>query len=155
MICTIDKESEHMSSSTFNDRPERISAGQLLKVGALAIVAAVVANLLIRIIAVSLLGIGQEFPPLSWGPPIVFTIMGVLGAVIIFAVVARFSKRPTRLFRIIALVVLVLSLLPDIGLLSSNAMPGTSLGSVLTLMLMHVAAGAITIWLLTTRTSEQ
>ena len=137
------------------ERTERVAGGRLLKASALAIVASVVANLIIRVIAVSLLGIGQEFPPLSWGPPIVFTIMGVLGAIIVFAIIARFSKRPIRLFRIVALVVLVLSLLPDIGLLNSNAMPGTSLASVGARMLMHLAAGAITIWLLTTRTIEQ
>ncbi|MDQ2997428.1 MAG: DUF6069 family protein [Chloroflexota bacterium] len=143
-----------MSTSTLTDRTERIDNGRLLRVGALAIVASVIANLIIRIITVDLLGIGKEFLPLGWGPPIIFTIMGVLGAVAVFAIVARFSKRPIRLFRIIGLVVLVLSLLPDIGLLNANAMPGTSLGSVIALMLMHVAAGAITIWLLTTRTVE-
>src|SRR3954453_4372093 len=129
-----------MSTSTLAEQTERVASGRLLKAGALAIVASVIANLIIRIIAVNVLGIGQEFPPLSWGPPIVFTIMGVLGATIVFAIIARFAKRPIRLFRIIALVVLVLSLLPDIGLLSSNAMPGTSLGSVGALMLMHLAA---------------
>lgn len=144
-----------MATSTLTDRPERIATGRLLKVGALAIVASVVANLLIRIIFVNVLGIGQEFMPLGWGPPIIFTIMGVLGAVIVFAIIARFAKRPMRLFRNIALVVLVLSLVPDIMLLNANSMPGTSLGSVIGLMLMHVAAGAITIWLLTTQTIEQ
>jgi hypothetical protein len=144
-----------MSTSTLIDQPARVATGQLLKIGALAIGASLVANLLIRIIAVSVLGIGEGFMPLSWGPPIVFTIMGVLGAIIVFAIIARFAKRPIRLFRIIGVVFLVLSLLPDIGLLNSNAMPGTSLSAVLTLMLMHVAAGAITIWLLTTRTIEQ
>jgi len=135
-------------------RTEHIATARLLRVGALAIGASVVANLLIRIIAVNVLGIGKDFPPLGWGPPIVFTIMGVLGAIIVFAIVARFSKRPIRLFRIIGLVVLVLSLIPDIMLLRANTMPGTTLGSVLTLMLMHVATGVITIWLLTTRTIE-
>jgi hypothetical protein len=144
-----------MSTSPLTNRPERIAIGQLVRVGALAIAASIVANLIIRIIFVNLLGIGQEFPPLGWGPPIIFTIMGVVGAVIVFAVIARFARRPIRLFRIIALVVLVLSLLPDLMLLSANAMPGTSLGSVIALMLMHVAAGAITIWLLTTQTIEQ
>ena len=143
-----------MSTSTLTDRSERVASGRLLKIGALAIGASVVANLIIRVIFVNLLGIGTEFPPLGWGPPIIFTIMGVLGAVIVFAIVARFAKRPIRLFRIIGVVVLVLSLLPDLGLLNANAMPGTSLGSVIALMLMHVAAGAITIWLLTTRTVE-
>jgi hypothetical protein len=143
-----------MSESAFADRSERISSGSIWKIGALAIVASIIVNLIIRIIAVNILGIGSEFPPLGWGPPIVFTIIGVLGAVIVFAIVARFAKRPARLFRTIGLIVLVLSLVPDILLLTSNAMPGTSLGSVAALMLMHVAAGAITIWLLTTQTSE-
>jgi hypothetical protein len=143
-----------MSRSTFADRPERISSGRLWKIGAQAIAASIVVNLIIRIVAVNILGIGSEFPPLGWGPPIVFTIIGVLGAVIVFAIIARFAKRPSRLFRIIGLVVLVLSLVPDILLLTSNTMPGTSLGSVAALMLMHVAAGAITIWLLTTQTTE-
>jgi hypothetical protein len=147
-------ESNDMSTSTLSDRSERVASGRLLKVGALAIGASVVANLIIRIIFVNLLGIGSEFPPLGWGPPIIFTIIGVLGAVIVFAIIARVAKRPIRLFRIIGVVVLVLSLLPDLGLLSANTMPGTSLGSVLALMLMHVAAGAITIWLLTTQTVE-
>jgi hypothetical protein len=148
------KESEPMSSSTMTERTKQIASGQLAKAGALAVVASVAANLIIRIIAVNILGIGSDFPPLGWGPPIVFTIIGVVGAVIVFAIVARFAKRPTWLFRIIGLMVLLLSLLPDIGLLNSNAMPGTSLGSVVVLMLMHLAAGAITIWLLTTRTAE-
>jgi hypothetical protein len=144
-----------MSTSTLTNQTERVAGGQILKIGALAIGASVVANLLIRIIAVNVLGIGEGFMPLSWGPPIVFTIIGVLGAIIVFAIIARFAKRPTRLFRIIGVVVLVLSLLPDIGLLSANNMPGTSLSAVITLMLMHVAAGTITIWLLTTRTIAQ
>lgn len=143
-----------MSTSTYTDRAERIPSGRLWKVGGLAIVASVIVNLLIRIIAVNVLGIGSDFPPLGWGPPIVFTIIGVLGAIIVFAIIARFARRPTRLFRNIAVVVLLLSLVPDILLLTSNAMPGTSLGSVVSLMLMHVAAGAITIGLLTTQTAE-
>lgn len=143
-----------MSTSTLSDRAERVAGGRLLRAGALAIGASVIANLIIRIIAVNLLGIGEGFMPLSWGPPIVFTIIGVLGAIIVFAIIARFAKRPARLFRIVGLVALVLSLLPDIGLLTSNSMPGTSLAAVITLILMHVAAGAITIWLLTTRTTE-
>jgi hypothetical protein len=144
-----------MSTSALTNQTERIASGRVWQVGALAIGASVAANLLLRSIAVGLLGIGEGFPPLGWGPPIVFTIIGVLGAVIVFAIIARFARRPTRLFRIVGLVVLALSLLPDIGLLSSGAMPGTSLAAVITLMLMHLAAGATTIWLLTTRTIEE
>jgi hypothetical protein len=50
--------------------------------------------------------------------------------------------------------VLVLSFLPDIGLLQSNMLPGTSLAAVLTLATMHVVAWAITVWMLTTLARE-
>lgn len=132
----------------------QVKASRLWWVGPLAIVVSIVANLIVRVIAVSVLGVSEEFPPLGWAPPIMFTIIGVLGATIVFAIVARASKRPVALFRTIALVVLVISLVPDILLWTSNAMPGTSLAAVLALMLMHVITWAITITLLTRLTSE-
>src|SRR5689334_21612227 len=105
-------------------REERVSSRRLLWVGPLAIVAAVIANQIIRLIAVSLFNISPEFMALQVGPPFMFTIMGVLGAIIVYAVVGRISRRPIRLFRVIALVVLVLSFIPDIGLLTTGMMPG-------------------------------
>ena len=73
-------------------------------------------------------------------PVIGFTVVGVLGAVIVFALVARFARRPVRLFRRIALVVLLLSLVPDLSLLTSSPYADTTVQSVLVLMLMHVVA---------------
>jgi len=133
---------------------QRVRISRLLWVGPLAIVAAVIANLIIRTIAVSLLGISAEFPPLGFGPPVMFTVIGVLGATIVLAIVARFSKRPIALFRTIALVVLVISLIPDVLLYTSNGMPGTSLGAVLALMVMHAVAYAITVTLFSRMTAE-
>jgi hypothetical protein len=137
------------TSSQALERPERVALGRLLWVGPLAIVAAVAANLLIRLVAVALFDISPEFMPLQWGPPIFFTTIGVIGAIVVFAIVARFSKRPVRLFRTIALVVLVLSFIPDVLLLTSNSMPGTSPAAVLALMAMHVVTWAISVGLLT------
>src|SRR4051794_14039951 len=102
----------------------QVKASRLWWVGPLAIVASIIANLIIRVIAVSALGASAEFPPLSWGPPIMFTIIGVLGATVVFALVARSSKQPIALFRRIALIVLLVSLVPDVLLLTSDAMPG-------------------------------
>ena len=113
-----------------------------------------VANQIIRFLALSLFNISPEFPPLQPGPPLMFTVMGVLGAVIVFAIVGRFSRRPIRLFRTIALIVLVLTFLPDIGLLMTGAMPGTTPVAVGTLATMHVVAWAITVWTLTTLARE-
>ena len=133
---------------------ERVSYRRLLWVGPLAIVASVIANQIVRVLALALFDISPEFPPLQVGPPIMFTIMGVLGAIIVYAIVGRFSRRPIRVFRSIALAVLLLSFLPDIGLLRSNMLPGTSLAAVLTLATMHVVTWAITVWMLTTLARE-
>ena len=143
-----------VSAVSLPGREERVSGRRLLWVGPLAIVASVIANQIVRLIAVSLFNISPEFMPLQVGPPLMFTIMGVLGAVIVYAVVGRISRHPIRLFRVIALIVLALSFIPDIGLLISDMMPGTSTIAVATLATMHIVAGAITIWMLTTLARE-
>lgn len=143
-----------VSAASATAAEERVSGRRLLWVGPLTIIAAVVANQIVHFLAIALFNISPEFPPLQPGPPIAFTIMGVLGAVIVFAIIGRLSRRPIGLFRRIALVVLVLSFIPDIALLLTGAMPGTSLVAVGTLMLMHTVAWAITVWMLTTLARE-
>jgi hypothetical protein len=133
---------------------QRISFKRLLWVAPLAIVVSVIATQLVRLLFVALFDISPEFMPLQFGPPLAFTIMGVLGAVIVFAAVGRLSRRPIQLFRTIAVIVLVLSFLPDIGLLMTGMMPGTSPIAVAGLALMHVVVWAITVWMLTTLARE-
>src|SRR5262245_59290416 len=143
-----------VSAASAPEREERISGRRLLWVGPLTIIVAVIANQVVQLLALSLFNISPEFPPLQSGPPVAFTIMGVLGAVIVFAIVGRLARRPIRLFRRIALVVLLLSFLPDIALLATGALPGTSLVAVGTLAVMHVVAWAISVWMLTTLARE-
>jgi hypothetical protein len=143
-----------VSAASTPERVERVSGRRLLWVGPLTIIAAVVANQIVHLLALSLFNISPEFPPLQAGTPIAFTIMGVLGAVIVFAIIGRLSRRPIRLFRMIALIVLVLSFIPDIALLVTGAIPGTSLVAVGTLAVMHVVAWAVTVWMLTTLARE-
>jgi hypothetical protein len=128
---------------------ERTSLGRLAGVGALAVVLAVVANLVVRTLAVSFFA-SPEFPPLAVGPTVLFTAVGVLGATVVFGLIARFSGRPVRLFRRVALVVLLLSLVPDVLLLVAAPFPGTSVPAVLALMVEHVVAWAISVYALTT-----
>jgi hypothetical protein len=82
---------------------------------------------------------------------IVFTVIGALGAVLVFALVARFSRRPIRLYRIIATVMLVLSPIPDLLLFSflGGAVP------VAVLLLMHVATYLVCVGMLTTMTQAR
>jgi hypothetical protein len=128
---------------------ERVSFSRLLWVGPLTIVVATIASFIIQQIAVAVLRPDPAFLPLTLMPPIIFTIVGVLGAVIVFALVARFARNPIPLFRRIALITLAVTFIPDILMLITGFNPGTNLANVLVLMLMHVVAWAITVGMLT------
>ena len=132
---------------------ERVATRRLLWVGPLAVIASVAANVLLTMAAVRLFGLSSEFPPLAAGAIAMFTAVGVVGAVVVFALVARFSSRPITLFRRIALAVLLLSLLPDVAMLFSGE-PGATPAAVVWLMMTHVVAAAISVALLTTLTRE-
>ena len=132
-----------------------VSLGRLARVGALAVGLAVVLNVVIRTVAVSLLGIGEGFLPLGVGPTVFFTIVGMVGAVVVFGVILRFAQRPVRLFRKVALVVLLVSLVPDVMMLFSGSMPGTTVVGVITLMVEHVASWAVAVGVLTGSVGEE
>jgi hypothetical protein len=120
---------------------------RLLWVGPLAVLASIVGVLIVRVVAVAIL---QPDPlPLSlmWLTPIIFTAVLVTGAVLVFALVARFAKNPIRTYQVIAFVVLLLSLLPDVGYASSR-MPGANWPTAIALMVMHVVAWAICVSIL-------
>jgi hypothetical protein len=136
-------------TTTATGQTGRVDFRKLLWVGPLTIIAAIVANLIIQQIAAAALRPDPSFMPLSPPPPIMFTLIGVLGAVIVYAVVGRFAHRPIALFRRIALVALLVSLIPDVLLLLPGGMPGANLPNVIVLMLMHVVAWAISVNLLT------
>ncbi|QIN82185.1 hypothetical protein GBA63_05635 [Rubrobacter tropicus] len=127
-----------------------VPLGRLAMVGALTVVVAVVVNVVIRTVAVSVFGIGEGFQPLGVGPTVFFTVVGVTGAVVVFGLILRFARRPVRLFRRVALVVLVVSLVPDVLLLFAGSMPGVTAAGVGTLMIEHVATWAVAVGMLTT-----
>jgi len=88
----------------------------------IAVGGALAATLLIRFLALAVLQVPPEFPPLAGpGPTIFFTVVSGLAAVSVYALVRRMSKRPDALFRRIALVVLLFSFLPDLWLLTEGA----------------------------------
>ncbi len=136
-----------MTTTVVPTPAERVSLKRLLWAGPLAIVAAVIANWLVRTLALAVLDIPAEFQQLQTPAFLPFTVIGLLGAIITFAIIGRVSRRPVRTFQIVAAVVLVLSFLPDIGLLATGA-PGATLPGILVLMLMHVVAAGIVVWVL-------
>ncbi len=134
-----------IKSGRLPHRGDEIVLGRLLWVGPLAAVTAAVASVIFRTLSVTLLDIPSDFQPLTLGPVVVSSIVGALGATIVFAAVGRFARRPIRLFRIIAVVVLLLSFLNPVV-----ALPGASWSVLLTLWFMHVVVAVISVGLLTT-----
>lgn len=127
----------------------------MARVGVVTVLVAVVVNVVIRTVAVSVLGIGEGFPPLGVGPTVFFTVVGMTGAVVVFGLIARYARRPVRTFRRVALAVLLISLVPDVLLLFLVLIPGTTTAAVLTLMVEHVASWAVAVGALTRLAGEK
>jgi len=105
--------------------------------------AAVIFNTLVAVGAHVLFSVASTFQPLQPEDFLPATVLGVVGAVIVFALLARRTSQPTRIFQRIVMVVLPVSLLPDLSLLFLHLYPGTTFPAVGTLMLMHIATALI------------
>lgn len=122
------------------------------------IVIAVVGNLALRLSALALFDIPAEFPPLAVpGATVFFTVAGVGAGLAVSHLVGRLSSQPMRLFRRIVIAALILSLIPDVWLLTdgaAEAFPGATLPAVITLMAQHVFAAFVVVWMRTMRGFE-
>jgi hypothetical protein len=116
---------------------------RLLMVGSLIVLAAIVTNTLIALAAKALFPVAPTFQPLQPQSFIPSTVIGVVGAVTVFALLVRWTKQPARMFQRIAVVVLLVSLLPDLLLPFIPLFPGTTFPEVGALLLMHVATGLL------------
>ena len=132
-------------SGSFTQGRGQATRSRLLWVGLLAAMVAAAANSLVRVISVILFDIPPDFQPLTLGPVVISSVVGALGATVAFGIVIRFARRPIRLFRTVAVVVLLLSFLNPI-----LALPEASLQTILTLEFMHVVVAAVSVGLLTT-----
>jgi len=111
-----------MATTTYSSaaqRPERreeVSFARLLWVAPLTVAVAVVVNLAIKAIVLaldpSLSHMGQLGRPL-----VVLTLEGAIAAVVVFTIMAALVPRPIFWYRVVAVVALLISLLPDIALL--------------------------------------
>jgi hypothetical protein len=138
---------ERQENNMSNTNSE-INLRKLWWAGPLTVLAAILGVLVVRVLAVAILQPDPMPMALGWGAPILFTLVLVSGAVLVFALVGRFAKRPLRTYQIIAFVVLLLSLVPDV-LYASAPIPGASWPNAIALMVMHVVAWAITVLMLT------
>lgn len=124
---------------------EQVDSGRLWLAGLVAVVLAVVGNVIVGTLAQALFEIPPQFAPFQLPRYVLFTVIGMVGATIVFAVLPRVSQRPISLFQRVAVVALVLSFIPDLAMLFADAVPGATVPGVVTLMVMHVVAGVIAI----------
>ena len=130
---------------------EGISYERLPGVALLAALAAALANALVYFAASGLGTISQSvllpspmgLSPLTVGLVVITSAIGAIGASIVFAIIGLLARRPVRLFRIVAAVMLVLSLVPP------ATVPGVPVAMRLSLAVMHVVAWVVSVGLLT------
>lgn len=117
---------------------QQINYKRLWWIGLLALVASLASNITMRTIAGMLFPIPSTFTPLTWERLSLFTLIGVVGAVGVFALVGHFARHPRRTFLRIAVVTFVLSFIPNLVLLIENFIPDTTLPGTIVSGLMHV-----------------
>src|SRR5215469_3337209 len=135
---------------------EQVATRKLWWVGPLTLISAVLANSLIRTIAVAFFGVPGTFQYFQAAYVIGSTIMYLLLALIIFALVSRFARWPIRFYRVLAIIALLVSfLMPAMALGGLLPIPGMNVTIFWTMIVMHVVSAVIVVGLLTTLTREQ
>jgi len=127
---------------------DHFSLSRLWWLGPLTVIAALIANIAVRAVALALFAVSPLFPHFMWDHLVGFTLVSVTAAVVVFALVARSARRPLHRYRQIAAAVLILSLLPDAALFFGDDPTGSPV-AILALMVMHVVDAAICVSVLT------
>lgn len=129
---------------------ERVALGRLWWVTLLSIAAASAANLVVYLIATALFDGPRAFALLGPVPILVSTVLYLVGAAIVYALIGRLTRRPIRAFRAVAAVALLLSFLAPISAVFMMPAPDTpDATTVVVLIVMHIVAAIITVALFT------
>jgi hypothetical protein len=131
-----------------------VSRGRFALVGLGTVAAAVIANLLVYLLGSAVVGYDPQFVVLANASgSILFTVVPAIVAVLLYAALMRFTSNPARIFTNIAVVVLIVSLIPDLTYIP--LVPGASSAQTAILMLMHVVAAGVIVSMLTKLTRSQ
>jgi len=134
--------------------PHAVSRRRFVLVGLGTVIAAVLANLIVYFIGSLVVGYDPQFVVLADASgTILFTVVPAIIAVLLYAALMRFTRDPARIFTNIAVIVLILSLIPDLIYIPS--VPGATTSQTAILMVMHVVAAVVIVSVLTTQTRSQ
>lgn len=133
-------------TATRKTQSESVAVTRLATYGVVAAIVASVVNVLVRVVALTLFDVPAGFEPLGWGPIINTTVIGVVGATVVYGLLTRTSTRPTRTFTIVAAVVLVVSFVPL--LVPPSFLAGAQWSVLATLAVMHVTTAAVVVGIL-------
>jgi hypothetical protein len=103
-----------------------------------ALVTALLGNLAIVNLAISA-ELAPDLLALSYPPVVFLTVVGVLGATVVYWLLESRAESPTRTFTRLAWAVLVLSFVPDIGILLAD--DTATVAGVGALAFMHLTVG--------------
>lgn len=120
----------------------RLSNALLLRAGGAAVLAAVVANVVTRLLLGAVVPLSPDFMPFTPGPIIAFTLFFTLIGVGVLAVVNRVAANPLRTYNIIGVIAFFVSLIPNLaGAANPAAMPMGGTGTdYLILIIFHIVA---------------
>jgi len=117
------------------------------KVGATAIAAAALANMLVYFVGDAIIGYNPDFLELGSALGIgIFTAFLALIAVLVYAPIIRYTENSVRNYTVVSVVALIVSLIPDFTFIPSE--PGASTAQTLVLCLMHVVAAGVIVGIL-------
>ena len=126
--------------SAHPERAARLERSMWMKLGLMAATASVVAVLIVEALAIALWPEITHFQPLdSYVRAAIFTLVPALGATVLFALLAERRPQPARTFLTIAVIVLLLSFIPDYLL----TLPGKTLLASTVAATLHVVAASV------------
>jgi hypothetical protein len=131
-----------MNANTSGTTPLVRQGAPLWRTGLYAGIGALAANFVVLYFTKSL---APELMALSPGPVTFWTVMGAVGATLVFALLRRLSRNPDLAFLIVAIVALLISFIPDWWVWETKPpmFKGVTLGGIYALMAMHVVAAVI------------
>lgn len=124
-----------------------LTTDELVRRGALALGLTLLVNGLLRVAGVALQPGLADVDPFGWTAIVVVSAVAGVGAMAVYALLNRFSPAPVRHFRIAAVVVLALSMVPLV--FGAADIAGLTTLGIVVLAGMHVVSAAVIVAALT------